>query len=65
MDTILGFTSLLLTTILALFAALAMQMALLKAAFFLMQPAAANRPAPRPSLEHGTQLLVRAYARTK
>ena len=46
-------------------AALALEMALLKATFLLMQPATADRRAPRPDLHRGTQALTRAYARNK
>ena len=65
MDTFLGFAGVVIATLVALFAALALQMALLKATFLLMQPATADRRTPRPELQRGTQLLVRAYARNK
>jgi hypothetical protein len=65
MDTVLGFASLTITTLVALFAALALQMALLKATFLLMQPATADRRLPRPDLQRGTQLVARVYARSK
>jgi hypothetical protein len=64
MDTVLGFASLAIATLVALFAALALQMALLKATFLLMQPATADR-LPRPDLHRGTQLVARIYARGK
>jgi hypothetical protein len=65
MDTILGFAGVVITTLVALFAAIALEMALLKATFLLMQPATADRRLPRPDLQRGTQLVVRAYARNK
>jgi hypothetical protein len=65
MDTILGFAGVVIATLVALFAALALEMALLKATFLLIQPATANRRLPRPDLQRGTQLVARAYARTK
>jgi hypothetical protein len=65
MDTFLGFAGVVITTLVALFAALALEMALLKATFLLMQPATADRRLPRPELQRGTQLVARAYARSK
>jgi hypothetical protein len=62
MDTVLGFASLAIATLVALFAALTLQMALLKATVLLMQPATADR---RPDLQRGTQLVARVYARSK
>ena len=44
MDTVLGFASLLITTLVALFLALALQGLLLRAMVVLMQPATADRP---------------------
>jgi hypothetical protein len=65
MDTVLGFAGVVIATLVALFAALALEMALLKATFLLMQPATADRRAARPDLQRGTQLVARAYARNK
>jgi hypothetical protein len=65
MDTRIGFAGVVVATLIALFAALALQMALLKATFLLMQPATADRRLPRTDLQRGTRLLARAYARNK
>jgi hypothetical protein len=65
MDTMIGFAGVVVATLVALFAALALQMALLKATFLLMQPATADRRLPRTDLQRGTQLVARAYARNK
>jgi hypothetical protein len=62
MDTVIAFASLAIETLVALFAALALQMVLLKATFLLMSPATADR---RPDLQRGTQLVARIYARSK
>jgi hypothetical protein len=62
MDTMLGFVGLVITTLVALFAALALQTLLLRAAFALMQPATASRRVPQPAVEHGTQLVARAFS---
>jgi hypothetical protein len=59
-ETMLGFVGLVITTLVALFSALALQTLLLRAAFALMQPATANRPIPQPVVEHGAQLVPRA-----
>jgi hypothetical protein len=61
----IGFAALVIATLVALFAALALEMALLKATFLLMQPATADRRATRADLQRGTQPLARAYARNK
>ena len=63
MDTFFAFAVVTITTIIALFAALALQALLLRAAFALMQPATAGRRITPPSLERGTQLVARAYAK--
>ena len=65
MDTIFGFVGLVITTLVALFAALALQTLLLRAAFALMQPATAGRRIPQPAVEHGTQLVARAFSRAR
>ena len=65
METMFGFAALVMTTILGLFAALALQALLLRATFALMQPATAgHRALRRPPLERGAQLAAQAYART-
>jgi len=63
MDTMLAFVGLVITTLMALFAALALQTLLLRAAFALMHPATANRRIPQPLVEHGAQLVPRAFSR--
>lgn len=65
MDTMLAFAGLVITTLVALFAALALQTLLLRAAFALMQPATASRRIPLPAVEHGTQLVARAFSRAR
>jgi hypothetical protein len=63
METMLGFVGLVITTLVALFSALALQTLLLRAAFALMQPATANRRIPQPAVEHGAQLVPHAFSR--
>jgi hypothetical protein len=63
MDTFIGFAAIVMTTIVALFSALALQAFLLRAAFALMQLATAARPSP--SIEPGTQLAARAFAKAR
>jgi len=65
MDTFLGFAAVAIVTILALFCALALQSLLLRATLALMQPAAATRRMAPPSLEHGTRLAARAFAKAR
>jgi hypothetical protein len=59
-----GFAGLAITTLLALFAALALQIVLLRATFALMQPATAGRRNAPPAIERGTQLAARAFSST-
>jgi len=61
METILGFLGLVITTFVALIAALALQTLLLRAACALMQPATTGRRNPQPAIEQGTQLVARAF----
>jgi hypothetical protein len=61
MIALLTFTTLAVATIFALAAGTAFQWLLLKAACYLMQPAAANR-GPGTQLAHGTVQLARAFA---
>jgi hypothetical protein len=65
METMLGFVAVLITTVVALFAALTLQMLLLRATFALMQPATAGRRNPQLPLARGTQLVARAFSRTR
>jgi hypothetical protein len=62
MDTMLGFVGLVITTLVALFAAPALQTLLLRAACALMQPATASRRVPQAAVEHGTRLVARAFS---
>ncbi len=63
MDTFIGFAALVMTTIFALFSALALQAVLLRGVFALMQPATAAHRIGPPSLERGAQMVASAYAR--
>jgi hypothetical protein len=65
MDTMIGFAGVVIATLVALFAALALEMALLKATLLFMQPATTGRRTTHPNLQRGTQLVARAYARNK
>lgn len=60
MELMLGFAGLVVVTLLALFAALALQIVLLHGMLWLMQPATADRRPVRVSVAHGAQLVVRA-----
>jgi hypothetical protein len=53
------------TTIGALFSALALQALLLRGIFALMESATAARRVAPPSIARGTQLAARAYARAR
>lgn len=63
METMLGFAGVVVITLVALFLALLLQNALLKATLLLMQPAAATRrPVPvRLAMEQGTRMVARAF----
>jgi len=65
MDTMLTFVGLVITTLVTLFAALALQTLLLRVALALMQPATPSRRVPQPAVEHGTQLVARAFSRAR
>lgn len=62
MDTFIGFAAIVMTTIVALFSALALQALLLRGVFALMEPATANRRIAPPPIAPGTRLVGRAYA---
>ncbi|HXY00666.1 MAG TPA: hypothetical protein VEI54_07075 [Candidatus Limnocylindrales bacterium] len=62
MEMMMNLAALVMATILALFSALALQALFLRAVFALMQPATADRRTPRPAIERGSRLVVRAYA---
>jgi len=61
METMLGFAGVVVITMLALFAALALQTALLQLTIRLMQPATAERRAERIAVAHGTRMVARAF----
>ena len=61
METMLGFAGIAVLTTLALFAALALQSALLHGMLYLMQPATADRRPARLQVAHGTRLAARAF----
>jgi len=65
MDTFLEFAILVMATIVALFSALALQAILLRGVFSLMAPATASRRNVPPSMERGTQLVARAFAKAR
>lgn len=65
MDTMLGFAGLVITTVVALFAALALEALLLRATFALMQPATADRRPRKLQLAEGTTLVAQAYEKAR
>jgi hypothetical protein len=65
MDTMLGFGGLVITTVVALFAALALEAALLRAMIALMKPAAADRREAKPQLAQGARLVAHAYGKVR
>ncbi len=65
MDTMIGFAALLITSLVALFSALALDWLLLRGMFLLMQPATANRRVSVVAIERGTQLAAQAYGRQR
>lgn len=65
MDTFIAFAAIVMTTIVALFSALALQAVLLRATFAIMQPAGAQRRIAPPSVEHGTRMAARAFAKAR
>jgi hypothetical protein len=65
MNTFIGFAAVVMTTIVALFSALALQALLLRGVLALMEPATAARRVGPPSIERGTQLVARAYAKAR
>lgn len=65
MGTFIGFTAWVMTTIVALFSALALQALFLRGALALMEPSTAGRRIVPPSVARGTQLVARAYAKAR
>jgi hypothetical protein len=62
MTAMLQFATLVITTILATAAAVALQWLFLWSAFLMMQPATARRLSARTQLARGTAQLARAFA---
>ena len=65
METFFGFAAVILTTIVALFSALALQALLLRGVFALMEPATATRRMAPAAVEHGTRMAAQAYAKAR
>jgi hypothetical protein len=65
METFIGFAAIAMTTIVALFAALALQALLLRGVFALMQPATATHRVAVAPIERGTQLVAHVYAKAR
>ena len=63
METMLGFATVVMATLVSLFAALALQGVLMKLAFQLMRPATADRRVVKAPIERGTQMVARVYAK--
>jgi hypothetical protein len=61
METMLGFAGVVVITILALFAALALQTALLHLTLRLIHPSTADRRPVRLTVAHGTRMAARAF----
>ncbi len=61
METMIGFAGVVVITMLALFAALALQSALLHLTIRLMQPAIADRRPVRLAVAHGARMVARAF----
>ena len=64
METFINFAAVIMTTIVALFGALALQALLLRGVLSLMQPATASRRMVPPSVARGTQLAARAFSQS-
>ncbi len=65
METFIGFAAVIMTTLTALFSALALQAILLRGVFALMEPATATRRVAPVAIEHGTCMAARAYAKAR
>jgi hypothetical protein len=64
METMFGFTAVVMATLVSLFVALALQGLLLRMAFQLMQPATADRRVMvKGPIEGGTRMVAQVYAR--
>ena len=60
METMVGFAGVVVITMFALFAALALQTALLQLTIRMMQPATADRRLARIAVARGTRMVARA-----
>jgi hypothetical protein len=65
MQTFIGFAAVIMTTLIALFSALALQAVLLRGVFALMGPATATRRLAPAAIEHGARMAARAYAKAR
>ena len=65
MIAMLQFAALVITTMFATAAAVALQWLFLQAAYVMMQPATARRLSARTQLARGTAQLARAYSTTR
>jgi hypothetical protein len=65
METFINFAALAMTTIVALFSALALEALLLRGVFALMQPATATRRLAPPSIARGSQLVAKACSQAR
>ncbi len=65
MIAMLDFATLVITTVFATAAAVALQWLFLQAAYVMMQPATARRLSARTQLARGTAQLARAYSTTR
>lgn len=65
MDMMLGFAGLVITTVVALFAALALEAVLLQAMIALMRPATADRRSAKPQIAQGARLVAAAYGKVR
>jgi len=64
METFLGFAAVVMASLVALLGALALQALLLRGIFALMAPATADRRVAS-SIEHGTRMAARAFAKAR
>jgi uncharacterized membrane-anchored protein len=65
MEIMMQVVALVLATLIALFAAVALDWLLLRGMFLLMQPATADRRVRSAGLDRGTQLAARAFGQPR
>jgi hypothetical protein len=65
MNTFFAFAAVTITTIVALFTALAIEALLLRATLALLEPRAAARRIAPPAIERGTQRVAQAFAKAR